>query len=66
MAPAGVPQIDVAFEIDADGMVKVSAQDVSTGHAQEIEVKTSSGLTKQEVNKLIERKQVEQEQSSPE
>jgi molecular chaperone DnaK len=57
LAPAGVPQIDVTFEIDSDGMVKVSAMDMSTGHRQEVEVKPSSGLSKDEINKIIKRTQ---------
>jgi molecular chaperone DnaK len=55
LAPAGIPQIDVSFEIDADGMVRVSASDTSTGRTQNIEVKPSSGLTPEEVNKIIKR-----------
>ncbi len=54
-APSGVPQIDVAFEIDANGMVKVSAKDVATGREQQISVQPSSGLSKQQVNGIIER-----------
>lgn len=60
MAPAGVPQIDVMFEIDSDGVVKVSAKDVTTGRVQETEVKTSSGLSKLEIDKIIEKKQREE------
>jgi molecular chaperone DnaK len=56
-APAGVPQIDVSFEIDADGMVRVSAMDLATGRTQQIEVKPSSGLTPEQVNKIIKRTQ---------
>jgi molecular chaperone DnaK len=55
LAPAGVPQIDVSFEIDADGLVRVSASDTSTGRTQNIEVKPSSGLTPEELNKIIKR-----------
>ena len=55
LAPAGVPQIDVSFEIDADGLVRVSASDMSTGRSQNIEVKSSSGLSHEEVNKIIKR-----------
>jgi molecular chaperone DnaK len=51
-APAGVPQIDVAFEIDADGLVRVSAKDKETGLSQRIEVRPSSGLSPQEVQEL--------------
>jgi molecular chaperone DnaK len=63
LAPAGVPQIDVTFEIDADGLVKVSAKDLATGREQGIEVKPSSGLTKDEINKIIKRSQEEEESS---
>ena len=55
LAPAGVPQIDVTFEIDADGLVKVSAKDVSTGRLQSIKVKSSSGLTENKINEIIKR-----------
>jgi molecular chaperone DnaK len=51
--PAGVPQIDVTFEIDADGIVKVSAKDKDSGIEQKIEVKSSSGLSKEEIDKII-------------
>jgi molecular chaperone DnaK len=53
LAPAGVPQIDVTFEIDADGLVKVSARDVTTGREQRIGVNPSSGLSQEEVNEII-------------
>jgi len=53
LAPAGVPQIDVTFEINADGLVQVSAKDISTGREQRIEVKPSSGLSAEELNKII-------------
>jgi len=56
-APAGVPQIDVTFEMDADGIVKVSAKDVDTGIEQKIEVKPSSGLTDKEIGKIADRVQ---------
>ena len=54
-APAGVPQIDVTFEIDADGLVKVSAKDMSTGRLQSIRVRSSSGLTGNNINEIIKR-----------
>jgi molecular chaperone DnaK len=66
LAPAGVPQIDVTFEIDADGLAKVSAKDVTTGRIQKIEVKPSSGLTPEEVNKIIKRTQVEEDEEDGE
>lgn len=56
-APAGVPQIDVTFEIDADGIVKVSARDAATHREQGIEVKPSSGLTGKQIDKIIKREQ---------
>jgi molecular chaperone DnaK len=51
-APAGVPQIDVAFEINADGLVHVSAMDKETGLSQRVEVRPSSGLTAVEVEEM--------------
>jgi len=51
-APAGVPQVDVTFEINADGLVHVSAKDKETGLGQKVEVRPSSGLTPAEVEKL--------------
>jgi molecular chaperone DnaK len=52
-APRGVPQIEVTFDIDADGVVKVSAKDLGTGKSQQIEVTASSGLSEQEVEGLV-------------
>jgi molecular chaperone DnaK len=54
-APAGIPQIDVTFEIDADGILKVSAKDVVTGMNQEIVIRQSAGLTKGEIEAIIQR-----------
>jgi molecular chaperone DnaK len=54
-APAGVPQIDVTFEINADGIVKVAAKDMSTGRLQTIKVKSSSGLTEDKINEIMKR-----------
>jgi molecular chaperone DnaK len=53
-APRGVPQIEVAFEIDANGIVNVSAKDLGTGRTQEIEIKTASGLSEEEIQRMIE------------
>jgi molecular chaperone DnaK len=53
-APRGVPQIEVIFDIDADGVVDVSAQDLGTGQKQAIRVTASSGLSENEVEKLVE------------
>ena len=65
-APAGVPQIDVTFEIDADGIVRVSAKDVATHREQGIEVKPSSGLTGEQIDKIIKREQEREESQTQE
>jgi molecular chaperone DnaK len=52
-APRGVPQIEVTFDIDADGVVKVSAKDLGTGRSQAIQVTASSGLSEEEVSQLV-------------
>ncbi len=52
-APRGVPEILVSFEIDADGIVNVSAKDIRTGRVQKVRVVASSGLTAEQVDKLI-------------
>jgi len=52
-APRGVPQIEVNFEIDANGVVNVSAKDLGTGKTQAVQVTASSGLNEEEVNRLI-------------
>ncbi|MHC4424988.1 MAG: molecular chaperone DnaK [Planctomycetota bacterium] len=51
-APRGIPQIEVAFDIDANGILNVSAKDLGTGKQQSIEIKSSSGLSKDEVDKM--------------
>jgi molecular chaperone DnaK len=51
-APHGVPQIEVAFDIDANGILNVSAKDLGTGREQRIEVKAGSGLSDEDVRKL--------------
>jgi molecular chaperone DnaK len=52
-APRGVPKIQLAFRIDADGIVSVEARDLGTGKAQTVKVKPTSGLTQDEVDKLV-------------
>jgi len=52
-APRGVPQIEVAFDIDANGIVNVSAKDRATGKSQAITITASSGLAKEEVEKMV-------------
>jgi len=51
-APRGTPQIEVTFDIDADGILNVSAVDKATGKEQSIRVEASSGLTEEEINKM--------------
>jgi len=52
-APRGVPQIEVTFDIDADGILNVSAQDKATGRKQNITITASSGLAKDEVERMV-------------
>jgi len=52
-APRGVPQIEVTFDIDANGIVHVSAKDLGTGKEQSIRITASSGLSKEEIDKLV-------------
>jgi len=52
-APRGVPQIEVTFDIDANGILTVSAKDKATGKAQEIKITGSSGLSEEEIEKMI-------------
>ena len=51
-APRGIPQIEVAFDIDANGILNVSAKDLGTGKQQSIEIKSSSGLSEEDVRKM--------------
>jgi len=51
-APRGTPQIEVTFDIDANGIIKVSAQDKATGKQQDIRIESSSGLTEEEIEKM--------------
>jgi len=53
LAPRGVPQIEVTFDIDANGMVNVSAKDKGTGKEQKITITASSGLSKDEVDRMM-------------
>jgi molecular chaperone DnaK len=52
-APRGVPQIEVTFDIDANGILNVSAKDKATGKAQSIVIKASSGLSEEEIEKMV-------------
>jgi molecular chaperone DnaK len=51
--PRGVPQIEVTFDIDANGIVHVSAKDKETGKEQSIKITSSSGLSEDEINKMV-------------
>ena len=53
-APRGVPQIEVTFDIDANGIVKVSAKDLGTGRQQEIAIKVASGISEAEIKRMVE------------
>ncbi len=52
-APRGIPQIEVAFDIDVDGILHVSAKDMGTGKEQKIRITASSGLSKDEVDRMV-------------
>jgi molecular chaperone DnaK len=52
-APRGIPQIEVGFDIDANGIVKVSAKDLGTGKEQKIEIKSGSGLSDDEIKRMV-------------
>ena len=52
-APRGVPQIEVTFDIDANGIVNVSAKDKGTGKEQKIQIQASGGLSEEEINKMV-------------
>src|SRR5205823_12124872 len=52
LAPRGMPQIEVAFDIDANGILHVSAKDLGTGKEKKIRIESSSGLTPTEVERM--------------
>ncbi|KMQ51981.1 Chaperone protein DnaK [Chitinispirillum alkaliphilum] len=52
-APRGVPQIEVSFDIDANGILNVSAKDLGTGKQQQIRIESSSGLSEQDIDKMV-------------
>jgi molecular chaperone DnaK len=52
-APRGIPQIEVTFDIDANGIVHVSAKDLGTGKEQKIKIESSSGLSEEEIEKMV-------------
>jgi len=53
MAPRGMPQIEVTFDIDANGIVHVAAKDLGTGKEQSIKITASSGLNEEEIKKMV-------------
>jgi len=61
-APRGIPQIEVTFDIDANGIVHVSAKDMGTGKEQSIEITASSGLSEEEIEKLIKDAEMHEEE----
>ena len=60
-APRGVPQIEVTFDIDANGIVHVSAKDMGTGKEQKIRIESSSGLSKEEIDRMVKDAQMNSE-----
>jgi molecular chaperone DnaK len=52
-APRGIPQVEVAFDIDANGILNVSAKDLGTGKEQKIEIKAGSGLSEEEIKNMV-------------
>src|SRR5574341_1573486 len=52
-APRGIPQIEVTFDIDANGIVHVLAKDLGTGREQSIKITASSGMSKDEIDKAV-------------
>ena len=52
-APRGVPQVEVTFDIDANGIVHVNAKDLGTGREQSIKITASSGLNKDEIDRMV-------------
>jgi molecular chaperone DnaK len=61
-APRGIPQIEVTFDIDANGIVNVSAKDMGTGKEQSIKITASSGLSEEEIENLIKDAEVHAEE----
>jgi molecular chaperone DnaK len=65
-APRGVPQIEVTFDIDANGIVHVSAKDLGTGKVQKIRIESSSGLSEEEIKKMVKDAEVHAEEDKKE
>jgi len=62
VAPRGVPQVEVTFDIDANGIVHVSAKDMATGKEQSIRITASSGLSKDEIDRMVKEAQARSEE----
>ncbi|RKX89043.1 MAG: molecular chaperone DnaK, partial [Spirochaetes bacterium] len=65
-APRGVPQIEVTFDIDANGIVHVSAKDLGTGKEQKIRIESSSGLSENEIEKMVKEAELHAEEDRKE
>jgi molecular chaperone DnaK len=65
-APRGVPQIEVAFDIDANGIVHVSAKDLGTGKEQKIRIESSSGLNDQDIDRMVKEAELHAEEDKRE
>jgi molecular chaperone DnaK len=65
-APRGVPQIEVTFDIDANGIVHVSAKDLGTGKEQKIRIESSSGLSESEIDKMVKEAEAHAEEDKKE
>lgn len=61
-APRGIPQIEVTFDIDANGILNVSAKDLGTGKEQSVKVQVSSGLSEEEINKMVKDAEIHESQ----
>ena len=65
-APRGVPQIEVTFDIDANGIVHVSAKDLGTGKEQSIQIQSASGLDESEIEKMVKEAEMHAEEDKKE
>ncbi|MCL2270775.1 MAG: molecular chaperone DnaK, partial [Treponema sp.] len=65
-APRGIPQIEVAFDIDANGIVHVSAKDLGTGKEQKIRIESSSGLNDQDIERMVKEAELHAEEDKKE
>jgi molecular chaperone DnaK len=61
MAPRGHPQIEVTFDIDASGIMHVSAKDKSTGKANSVTIKSSGGLTDADIDRMVQEAETQRE-----